>query len=245
MSNASNTMILVGGSKGGVGKSLVTMAVVDWLCCAMNESTLLIDGDESNPDVYKAYENVLEPKPITINLDVREGWLSLADRCAGHPSAHVVINTGARNIDAMLRYSGSTMNGVATELQRSVVVLWVINAERDGVELLRRYVDAIRAAHTTTQLHVVCNEGEEEGRSFNYYKGTETAKVVSDMGWRTIVIPTLAKRATTLLYTKRKTIRVVAGDDPNELMPFGTRLEMTRWRNVVRTSLESLRLTEQ
>lgn len=46
---------LIGGSKGGVGKTLVTMAVVDYLE-AQQEELLLIESDTSNPDVWKAYQ---------------------------------------------------------------------------------------------------------------------------------------------------------------------------------------------
>ena len=236
MSNRNMSMIVVGGSKGGVGKSLICMTVVDWLHCAKKESVLLNDSDDSNPDVHKAYASELKPKPLMVNLDLREGWLVLADRCAEHRDAHVVINTGARNLDSMRRYSGPAMIGVATELQRPVTVLWVIDDMRDSVELLRRYFDDM---HTSTQLHVVCNEGEEERRSF-FYNETKTATVLAEAGCKTIVVPTLAKRATTLLYTGRKTIRVVAGDDPDEPMPFGTRVEMNRWRKVVWERLDRL-----
>ena len=246
MSDVHKSMIVVGGSKGGVGKSLVCMGVVDWLHCAKGEHVLLIDGDDTNTDVYKAYGTELEPEPSTVNLDVREGWLDLADRCAKHPDAHVVINTGARNLKTMVRYSGPAMTGVATELERHVAVLWVIDDQRDSVELLRRYIDEMpKAVHDATRLHVVCNEGQEEGRSFEFYETRKTAQTVAEAKGKTIVIPTLAKRATTLLYTERKAIRMVAEGDLQNPVAFGTRVEMTRWRKLVWEELESLRLTER
>jgi len=42
----------VGGSKGGVGKSLVTMATLD----TSGETLLLIECDTSNPDVWKGVQ---------------------------------------------------------------------------------------------------------------------------------------------------------------------------------------------
>ena len=238
------SLIVVGGSKGGVGKSLVTMTVVDWLTCSKGERVLLIDGDDSNPDVLKAYARELDPEPCTMNLDLREGWLALADRCAEHPNAHVVINTGARNLDALLRYSGPVTTAVATDLQRQVVVLWVINAERDSVELLRRYVDAMPTIRAPIRLHVVCNEGEVEGRSFAFYEATTTARLVTDAEGKTILIPTLARRAATLLNTERKSIRMVAEGDLQSPVLFGTRVAMTHWRRLVWERLETLGLAE-
>jgi len=43
----SKHIYLVGGSKGGVGKSMVTMALIDYLECS-GESVVLIETDTSN-----------------------------------------------------------------------------------------------------------------------------------------------------------------------------------------------------
>ena len=245
MSNVKPTVVLVAGSKGGVGKSLVSMAVIDWLHCAKRKSVLLIESDNSNTDVHKAYGAELDSEPSTLNLDLREGWLDLADRCDEHPDAHVVINTGARNLDTMLAYSGPVMTGIATQLKRHVVVLWVIDDQRDSVELLRRYFDEMSTAQPDQRrLHVICNEGQEEDRSFEYYHSTRTAKLVAAASGRTVVIPMLAKRATVQLYTKRKPIRVVAEGNLEDPVPFGTRIEMSEWRNLVWARLETLGLDE-
>ena len=113
------------------------------------------------------------------------------------------------------------------------------------MELLRRYIDEMSTAGPDqTRLHVICNEGQEEGRSFAFYEGTTAAKLVADAGGRTVVIPTLAKRATTLLYTERKPVRIVADGHPEDPIPFGTRIEMSRWRKLVWACLETLGLDE-
>ena len=50
----SKNIYLVGGSKGGVGKSMVTMSLIDYLQ-GNGESVVLIETDTSNPDVWKTY----------------------------------------------------------------------------------------------------------------------------------------------------------------------------------------------
>ena len=245
MGNVKKSMIVVGGSKGGVGKTLVCMGVLDWIHCARREPVLLIDGDNTNPDVYKTYERELEPDPRPLNLKEDEGWLLIADACEQYPDAHIVINTGAGYIDPILQYSPPVMVEIASKLQRPVIMLWVIDDKRDSVELLRRYIDEMpAAARDATRLHVVCNEDQEEGRSFEYYHSKKTARLVADGGGKTVVIPRLAKRATTLLYTERRPIRVVAEGDAEDPVPFGTRIEMSRWRRVVWEILETLGLDE-
>ena len=70
------SIYLIGGSKGGVGKSLVTMATVDYLQ-ERGESVLLIESDTSNPDVWKAYKESTETE--LINLDEADGWIQLVN----------------------------------------------------------------------------------------------------------------------------------------------------------------------
>jgi MinD superfamily P-loop ATPase len=58
----------VGGGKGGVGKSMVSMALLDYLL-SKGVPALLVESDTSNPDVYKAspapgrrYQATLRPR---------------------------------------------------------------------------------------------------------------------------------------------------------------------------------------
>ena len=55
----SKALILVGGGKGGVGKSLFSMAVVDFLE-STREAPFLIETDTSVPDVFKTYRETIE-----------------------------------------------------------------------------------------------------------------------------------------------------------------------------------------
>jgi Mrp family chromosome partitioning ATPase len=48
----------VGGGKGGVEKSIVSMALLDYLI-ARGVSTMLIESDTSNPGVCKTYKDTL------------------------------------------------------------------------------------------------------------------------------------------------------------------------------------------
>ena len=77
---------LVGGSKGGVGKSIVTMATIDYLQ-TLGETVLLIESDTSNPDVYKAYRD--STRAELLDLDEADGWIQLVNLCdadTGAPS---------------------------------------------------------------------------------------------------------------------------------------------------------------
>ena len=66
----------VGGSKGGVGKSKLTFALVDYLLDE-GKQVLLLESDTSNPDVYKAHHqhenDMLQCREI--DLDTSDGWM--------------------------------------------------------------------------------------------------------------------------------------------------------------------------
>ena len=53
----------IGGSKGGVGKSMMTVVVLDYLL-EQGEKVLLVECDTSNPDVWKAYSHEIQGELI-------------------------------------------------------------------------------------------------------------------------------------------------------------------------------------
>ncbi len=62
------------GSKGGVGKSMVAMALLHYLL-RRDKDVLLVEADTANPDVGKAYGKTVET--VYLNLDEEEGWMDL------------------------------------------------------------------------------------------------------------------------------------------------------------------------
>src|SRR5689334_16938493 len=118
---------LVGGSKGGVGKSLVSMALVDHLL-ESGESVLLVESDTSNPDVWKAYNDAVDAH--LLDLDEADGWIELVNLCDSAPKSVAVVNTAARNNRGVSAY-GETLNSTLADLKRRLVTLWVINRQRD------------------------------------------------------------------------------------------------------------------
>ena len=244
--NTNRSLIVVAGSKGGVGKSLAAMAISDWLMTEKNAQVLVIDGDPGNADVYKPYEHY-DPKPVAVDLDRDEGWLQLADSCGEYRDAHVVVNTGARNLDTMLRYSPRILDVTSNQLDRRVAVLWVIDHLRDSVEMLMTYLDQ-RTDHSP--LHVVCNQGADDRRTFEFYE--KASEQLHDFSGETIVLPTIAKRVIKHLYIDRMTLAGLSGRESQKdsrggsklQVPFGTRLEVDRWRGVVWRALDNLHLVE-
>ena len=225
------------GPKGGVGKSLVTHCVIDWLITSHHQGVLVIDGDTDNTDVGKVHGNLI-PEPKSLNLDVREGWLALGDACEEHPTAQVTINTGARSLEALMRYSAHYLNQLAGFGRRSVVMLWTIDHNADSLLQLRAYLDA----EPTRQflIHVACNEGRTEGVSFERFRESQTATMITEAGGHVFTVPTIAERIMKPLYNNRTPLHALAGDAPAQPAPYGNQIEVGRLRAAVWPALEAL-----
>lgn len=218
---------LVGGSKGGVGKSTVTMAALDYLTYH-GENVVLIETDTSNPDVAKAYKGTTPTE--LVNLDEADGWIHLVNVCDSARESTVVINTAARNNHGVSAY-GSTLGSTLGELQRRLVTLWVINRQRDSLELLKEYMDAIPNA----EVHVIRNSYWGDERKFELYNTSKIRKSIEDRGGKSLTFPELADRVTDDLYTKRMSVALALKE-----LPLGNRAELSRWRNDVKKVLDQV-----
>lgn len=218
---------LIGGSKGGVGKSLVSMATIDYLV-RQEENVLLIDADTSNPDVWKTYKDSVTAH--LIDLDDADGWIELVNLCDASPESIVVVNTAARNNAGVSAY-GKTLNDTLPELKRALITLWVINRQRDSLELLKEYMEAI----ADTTVHVVRNSYFGEERKFELYNGSKLRTLVESRGGLSLTFPDLADRVSDDLYSKRMSIQKA-----NVELPLGNRAELARWRHEVGKVLEQL-----
>jgi hypothetical protein len=208
----------VGGSKGGVGKSLVAMTVLDALL-ERGEAPLLVECDTSNPDVAKVYSAGVRTE--LINLDEADGWIHLVNVCDANPDLAVVVNTAARNNDAVSRF-GVTLDSSLEELGRQLVVLWVINRQRDSVELLKQFVEAVPRA----LVHVVRNGHWGVEAKFELFNESRVRReLVEARGGHCVTFPDLADRVADDIYSKRMSFARALQE-----LPLGNRAELSRWR---------------
>ncbi len=131
-----NPIYMVSGSKGGVGKSIVAMALLDYLC-QIGKECLLIETDNSNPDVYKAYEQTVQCE--ILNLDKSDGWMDLVNLCdePENRGKVIVINGAARSSDGVDKF-GEILKGILQELNRELITLWVIKGETQNSDKIAR-----------------------------------------------------------------------------------------------------------
>jgi hypothetical protein len=206
---------MVSGSKGGVGKSIVSMALTHYLL-KRGEEVLLVEADTANPDVGKTYGQSLET--LYLDLDEKEGWMDLVNRLAERPEQTVVINTPARSGEGVKLY-GTLLAESLNEIKRDLVTLWVINSQRDSLQLLREYLDSMLSGTT----HVLRNLYHGPERKFELYNGSKIRETIEVKG-KTLNFPDVADRISDQLHSDRFTIDQVILNSP-----LGNRAEVNRW----------------
>lgn len=220
----SKDILIVGGGKGGVGKSVTAIGLIDTVR-ARGDVPILLDSDTSNPDVSKMYKS--EIRTETIDLDDPNGWIDFINLCDEYRDGPVIVNTAARNNRGVAAHAAMLHNALG-ELARQVITFWVINRQRDSLELLSEYM---RAMHGS-MVHVVRNAYYGEEHKFELYNGSKLRRQVEDAGGQSLVFPDLADRVSDDLYSKRLSI-----DAALKQLPLGNRAELTRWRSEVQRML--------
>lgn len=221
MTTENPPIYMVGGSKGGVGKSVVTLALVDYLR-RTDVDVVLVETDTSNPDVMKAVHDQIECG--SCDLDDVSGWIDFVNFCDMHRDAAVVVNTAARSQAGVAQYGG-TLASTLDELARRLVVLWVINRQRDSLELLLKF----GASFPNAVMHVVRNGYFGPPEKFTLYRDSQLRKAVEAQG-QSLDFPDLADRVADELRSQRLSIRQAV-----ETMHIGERAELLRWRALCST----------
>ena len=209
----------IGGAKGGVGKTMVGMGLIDFL---RNEGRdpVLVETDKKNPDLGRAHVDELIVE--TADLGDQDGWVELLDLCA-KISAPVVINSAVgvdetQGIDALeqsLESSG-----------KKLVVLWVINRQRDSIELLREFMRSIKSSGT--EIHVIRNLYFGAAHKFELFNGSDTKKEIEGRGGKVFDLPEIADRIANELYSRRASVAACLNGAET-----GTRFVLGRWQNAV------------
>lgn len=211
---------MVTGGKGGVGKSLVSMSVLDIL----GPSAVLIETDTSNPDVAKAYASTNAMQAI--NLDERAGWIDLVN-LADETEAPLVINGAARSVDGLK--NADILGGALEELGRELIVLFVMSRTRDSLELLADHRDILPA--DAAQTWAVLNSYFGTPDKFTRYMESNQRREI-EAQTSTLIFPDLADRVVDQLNHERLTIAKAA-----EVMTIGNRMELQRCRKAAQDEL--------
>jgi hypothetical protein len=222
--SAAEPVIYVGGGKGGVGKSLMATAVVDFLL-ADEKKVHLIETDTSAPDVFKTYKDICESTQV--NLSEKEGWMEMGNLIGAQPGSTFVVNTAAAN-HMGVRDFGNILTRVVEGMKRRLIVLWMIDRKRESMELLAHFLESIPGA----ELHVVRNMYLGLEKKFELYNTSKLKATIEGKGGKSLNFSDLADRVTDVMNRQRWTITTAIGE-----LPYGDRMELERWRDECKSML--------
>ncbi|MCB9497595.1 MAG: mobilization protein [Fibrobacteria bacterium] len=142
---------LIGGEKGGVGKSLVARLLVQKFI-DRNRPVQAFDTDRSHPSLLRYYGDFSS----FVDTGSAESLDRILESACESSDREVVVDLAAQTTPAMARWiEDSQLAEAAGELE--VEILWwhVMDAGRDAVELLRAHMDRFGS---TMGIVVVLNE---------------------------------------------------------------------------------------
>ncbi len=140
----------VTGNKGGVGKSAVAKALVEWLEAGAITVSVM-DGDSRTSDVASPFKHRI---PVhTFDLQDEGQWPLLADEvCRIDDERHVVVNMPDGLTERMLVMLGRTA-ALISEFGWDAKALFVLNTLPDGLHILPMLEDVLPVVVTVKNLH--------------------------------------------------------------------------------------------
>ena len=228
-------LIYVGGSKGGTGKSMVCMALVDYFRKTFSKDTILLfETDTSNPDVGRLY---METKGvITDGIVLSEedsGWMQLVDEIDTTKAKHIIINSmAASNTGVQAQGSLLDMNVLEGNIEVDFKALWVMNRNKDSVTLLRDFMENMKSAVVYPVINLYFGKEED----FTFYRSSEDLhEAVSVRGGRQITFPNLNDLIADKLYTDEINLEAL----PKQLR-LGMRTGLERWLKLVKETFDGI-----
>ena len=228
-----NTVFYVGGSKGGVGKSMISLTLIQFLIDKYGDTKTihLIETDESNPDVGRVYTGKI---PVdTARLDEEEnGWLKMADIIEKSFNSLFVVNSAARS-NLGIEKHGANLSAILADgsIPYDLVTFFPINRQKDSVILLCDYLKAITFGNVYAIRNTYFGSPDQFSLFLKYY---DSKPILQQRLSDVLDFPELSDLIADEFYTGGKTI-------PETLPNLGAfaRQSFKSWREKVYKMFES------
>ena len=218
-----NKIYIVGGGKGGVGKSTVSMALLDVLKNLESEKIFFIETDNENPDVFLAVKEDIPSQAISMKKD---GWqVTFGEAIENNKDANIVVNMGARTTEDLIEHD-SVINDVAKELNKEIVVLWCINAEKECLQSLIGFMDS---GINASKIHAVKNTFFGDEDDFVLFDNSKIKKKLNE----TVVFPKLTSKIKNKLSIEDLPLWANVPD-----LSIVSKSSITQYRNAVKEALK-------
>jgi hypothetical protein len=132
---------LIGGEKGGVGKSVVARVVAQYLI-DKNMPFLGFDTDRSHGSLLRFYSDYASP----VVVDKYESLDAIVEAAVEQPDKRVLVDLAAQTHDPLVKWmDDSGVLETSEELQVSFCYWHVMDSGKDSVDLLKKLLDRFEA----------------------------------------------------------------------------------------------------
>ncbi|HTY93895.1 MAG TPA: hypothetical protein VMC02_08405 [Steroidobacteraceae bacterium] len=151
---------LIGGEKGGVGKSMVARLLAQYFI-DHSISFTGFDADRSHGALLRFYSGYASP----VLVDQYESLDAIVEAATAQPERRILVDLAAQTGEPLTRWMDeSQLLSVAPELNLHIRYWHVMDAGRDSVELLRQLFDRYQA-----RLNYVLVQNQLRGRDFRIF----------------------------------------------------------------------------
>jgi hypothetical protein len=151
---------LIGGEKGGVGKSMVARLLAQYFIDHSIPFTGF-DADRSHGTLLRFYSDYATP----VLVDQYESLDAIVEAATARPEHRILVDLAAQTGDALTRWMDeSQLLAVAPELNLHIRYWHVMDSGRDSVDQLRQLFDRYQS-----RLHYVVVQNQLRGSDFRIF----------------------------------------------------------------------------
>jgi hypothetical protein len=173
---------LLGGEKGGVGKSLVARLLAQYL---IDHSLpfLGFDSDRSHGALLRFYAGFASP----VLIDSYASLDAIVEAATLHPERRILVDLAAQTQERLTQWmDDSQLLDVAPELNLNIRYWHVLDAGKDSVDLLKRLLDRYES-----RLQYVLVQNEVRGDDFRILNASGEKERAVSLGAQVITIKRL------------------------------------------------------
>jgi len=180
--NAQSSILLIGGEKGGVGKSLVSRALAQYF---IDHSMPFVgfDTDRSHGALMRFYADYASP----ILIDRYEALDHIVEAAVERPGIRVLVDLAAQTHAPLVAWmDDSGVLDLAPENALRITYWHVMDTGRDSVDLLRQVLERFH-----DRLNYVVVRNQLRGNDFSNLEKSGLLDRLSDLGGRVVEIKQL------------------------------------------------------
>jgi hypothetical protein len=221
---------LVGGEKGGVGKSVVARLLAQYF---IDHSIpfLGFDSDRSHGALLRFYSGYASP----VVMDRYESLDAIVESASEQPERRVLVDLAAQTQEPLTRWMDeSQLLEVAPELGLQVRYWHVMDSGKDSVDLLKLLLDRYEQ-----RLTYVLVQNQLRGEQFDVLKSSGQLERTLALGAKVVVIKRLQEAAMTKIDAGSTSFWAATQPKDQGGAPFGI-LERQRVRTWLKNAYEAI-----